>query len=84
VEEWEAEAKPERERLLGLARGRPPTEALLKGTDEAAREYLVGMVLAVEDEVGPEELAKALVKCAQGTTEKFVQAAREAGVEPRG
>ena len=81
VEEWEAEAKPERERLLRLVRGRPPTEALLKGRDEAARDYLLGMVLAVEDEGGPEALAKALAKCAQGTTEKFVQAAREAGVE---
>ncbi len=81
VEEWEAEAKPERERLLGLARGTAPTEALLTGTDEAAREYLVGMVLAVEEEGGPEALAKALAKCAQGTAEKFVQAAREAGVE---
>ena len=81
VEEWEAEAKPERERLLGLARSTEPTEALLKGTDEAAREYLVGMVLAVEDEGGPETLAKALAKCAQGTAEGFVQAAREAGVE---
>jgi len=81
VEEWEAAARPERERLMGLARGRPPTEALLKGTDEAAREYLLGMVLVVEDEGGPEALAKALAKCAQGTAEKFVQAAREVGVE---
>ena len=84
VEGWEAEARPERERLLLLARGTPPTEALLKGTDEAAREYLVGMALAVEDERGPEALAKALARCAQGTAAKFVQAAREAGVEPRG
>jgi len=81
VEEWEGEARPERERLMGLARGRPPTEALLKGTDEVAREYLLGMVLVVEDEGGPEALAKALAKCAQGTAEKFVQAAREVGVE---
>jgi hypothetical protein len=67
--------------LLRLARGTAPTEALLKGRDETAREYLVGMVLVVEDEGGPLTLAKALAKCAQGTAEKFVQAAREAGVE---
>jgi hypothetical protein len=80
AEAWEQYAKPERERLIILARATELTDILLKGTDAAARDYFLGSALLIEDEYGPEKLGEVLAKCSQGNLERFLAAAREVGV----
>lgn len=52
----------------------PPLPPVLLGTDEAAREYYLGLALWVEQLKGPDALGEALRKCAQGTASRFVSA----------
>jgi len=81
VQEWEAASAPERERLMGRVRSKGLDPTLVGGTEAAAREYLVGLALLVEDEGGAEGLSQVLRKCPQGTTAQFLSSAEAAGVE---
>ncbi len=78
--DWEAAARQERERLLGLAGEAGIDTSRLSGKDEAARDYLLGLAVRLEAEQGPEGLAAVLRKCARGSAERFVRAAKESGV----
>ena len=79
VASWETEAGQERERLLRTVGEGQIDEERLKGKDEAARDYLLGLAVRLEAERGPKELAAVLSRCAQGSAEQFLQAAKEAG-----
>ncbi len=77
--EWEAEASKERARLLSLwsddeARQAPVER--LKGKDQRAREYVVGLALWVEEKEGPQTLGEVLKKCPRGTGEGLARAVR--------
>ncbi len=80
VEAWTSEAARKREGLLSAFRATGLAGGLLEGKDAAARDYLLGLVLAVEDRVGPQKLGDVLRKCPQGTPQRFVIAAEAAGV----
>ena len=76
--EWEARAR--REALMAAAAGAVDEERL-KGTDEEARDYFLGLALRVEEEMGPRFLGEALRRCARGTAGEFVESARRLAKE---
>ncbi len=80
VPDWETGARRERERLLALAGEAGIDTSRLIAKDEAARDYLLGLAVRLEAEQGPEGLAAVLTKCARGTADRFVRAAKESGV----
>jgi hypothetical protein len=80
VVEWEALAKPERERLMQLAERTQLTDELRTGSEAPAREYFLGRALLIENEYGPEKLGEVLAKCPEGDLKQFLAAAREVGV----
>ncbi|MBN1459690.1 MAG: hypothetical protein JXA57_09130 [Armatimonadetes bacterium] len=80
VDEWEASAQTERQRLMDAARSTEPTETLVKAEDEAARDYFLGAALLIEDAHGSAKLGEVLAKCPRGDLSRFIAAAKEIGV----
>lgn len=75
--EWEAEAKAERGRLMGLWseeqmrriwQGQVPAE---QGSDARARDSFLGLALRAEEMKGPRFLGEVLRKCPRGTAVQF-------------
>jgi hypothetical protein len=80
VEAWTSEAAQRRALLLSTFRSAGPDGALLEGKDAAARDHFLGLVLEVEDRVGPQTFGEVLKKCPQGTVQHFMTAAEATGV----
>ena len=61
-----------------------PTPKLLAGTDDKARDHLLGLALRVEAKAGPRTLAEILTRTPHGTAKQFVanaeQVAKERGI----
>ncbi len=83
VAEWEREAQGERERLIAEAREAGLDAARLRGVDENAQDYFLGLALRVEEVAGPRFLGEVLGRCARGRAADFV-GVTERLVEERG
>jgi hypothetical protein len=82
LEEAEKIAAARRQALIAGAAGAVDA-ARLNGTDARARDYLLGLALAAEEEYGPGILGVALAKCPRGRPAQFVAALRKCVQESR-